>query len=54
MSGFFEDRQSNVAEWVKDGRIEIGQGNYSRSSTRVLDIGGLAREGEERCETVDG
>ena len=33
--------------------IELGLDDYSRSFVRVLDVGGLIREGKERYETVD-
>ena len=53
MTGFFEDRYPNIAGWLKDGWIEICRDDYSRSFARVLDVGGLAWEGEECCEIVD-
>jgi len=49
----FDERYPNVAAWVRDGWIEIGRDEYSRSFIRVLDIGGLVWEGEEEYENVD-
>ncbi len=53
MTGFFEERHPNVAGWVRDGWIELGRDEYSRSFIQVFDIGGLVWEGEEEYETVD-
>lgn len=49
----FDGRYPNIAGWVRDGWIEIGRDEYSRSFVRVLDIGGLVWEGEEEYETVE-
>ncbi len=49
----FDQRYPNIAGWVRDGWIEIGRDEYSRSFVRVLDSGGLIWEGEEDYETVD-
>ena len=48
----FDEQYPNIARWVQDGWIEIGQDDYSRSFIRVLDIGGLVWESEETYETV--
>lgn len=53
MAGSFEEQYPNIAAWVKDGWIELGRDDYSRSLVRVLDIGGTVWEGEEEYETVD-
>ena len=53
MAGSFEEQYPNIAAWVKDGWIEIGRDDYSRSLVRVLNIGGMVWEGEEEYETVD-
>ncbi len=53
MAGSFEEQYPNIATWVKDGWIELGRDDYSRSLIRVLDIGGMVWEGEEEYETVD-
>ena len=53
MAESFEERYPNIATWVQDGWIELGRDDYSRSFVRVLDIGGMVWEGEERYETVD-
>lgn len=48
----FDEKYPNIASWVQDGWIEIGQDEYSRSFIRVLDIGGLVWESKESYETV--
>lgn len=48
----FDEQYPNIANWVQDGWIEIGQDDYSRSFIRVLDIGGLVWESKESYETV--
>lgn len=48
----FDKQYPNIANWVQDGWIEIGQDDYSRSFVRVLDIGGMVWEGKESYETV--
>lgn len=53
MAGSFEEQYPNIAAWVKDGWIELGRDDFSRSLVRVLDIGGMVWEGEEEYETVD-
>lgn len=53
MTELFEDHYPNIAGWVRDGWIELGHDDYSRSFIRVLDEGGLVWEGEEYYETVD-
>jgi hypothetical protein len=43
-----------LAHWIADrGWIEIGQGDYSRSLVRILDIGGLIWEGGEDAASLD-
>ena len=49
----FEEMYPNVAAWTLDGWIELGRDEYSQSFIRVLDIGGMVWEGEERYETID-
>ena len=53
MNETFEERYPNIAGWVRDGWIELGRDDYSSSFVRVLDIGGMVWEGEERYQTVD-
>ena len=48
----FEEMYPNVAAWTLDGWIELGRDEYSQSFIRVLDIGGMVWEGEERYETI--
>ena len=53
MAGPFEARYPNIAGWVRDGWVELGRDEHSRSFVRVLDAGGPVWEGKERYETVD-
>ena len=48
----FDEQYPNIARWVQDGWIEIGQDDFSHSFIRVLDIGGLVWESEVTYETV--
>ena len=48
----FDEQYPNIAWWVQDGWIEMGQDEYSDSFIRVLDAGGLVWESEEAYETV--
>jgi hypothetical protein len=48
----FDEQYPNIADWVQDNWIEIGQGEYSRSFIRVLDTGGLVWEGKESYPTI--
>ncbi len=48
----FDEQYANIAAWVQDGWIEIGQDDFSRSFIRVLDIGGLVWEGKTTYESV--
>ena len=45
----------NVARWVreKEGWIELGSDEYSRSFIRVLDVGGIIWEGKTEYRTID-
>ena len=43
-----------IAWWVsKQGWIEVGEGNYSRSFVRALDPGGMVWEGASYYATLD-
>ena len=42
----------NVARWVKDGWVEIGRDDVSKSFVRVLDIGGLVWEGKSKYPSL--
>ena len=49
-----EDKYPDVSEWAKgSGWIEIGYDDYSRSFVRLMDIGGMVWEGDERYESMD-
>lgn len=43
----------NVAAWVQDGWIEIGPTEWSSSFIRVLDIGGMIFEGDDRYDSIE-
>ena len=53
MSASFDQRYPNIAAWVQDGWIELGQDDFSHSFIRVLDIGGLVWEGAANYETIE-
>ena len=44
-----------IAAWIHehDGWIEIGRDEYSSSFIRILDLGGMVWEGEDRYASVD-
>lgn len=44
----------NIAAWVQDGWVEIGQDDHSESFVRALDIGGLVWEGEAQYSSLYG
>jgi hypothetical protein len=48
----FDEQYPNIAAWVQDGWIEIGQDDFSESFIRVLDEGGLVWESETTYKTV--
>ena len=49
----FTKKYPNIADWIKDGWIEIGRNGYSTSIIRVLDEGGLVWEGGTRHKSMD-
>ncbi len=49
----FTEKYPNIADWVKDGWIEIGRDGHSTSIIRVLDEGGLIWEGGTRHKSMD-
>ncbi|MBK1719157.1 hypothetical protein [Thiocystis violacea] len=55
MAEMFETRYPNLAAWIHehDGWIEIGRDEYSRSLIRILDLGGMVWEGEEKYASLD-
>lgn len=52
----FDDLYPHLASWILsgDGWIELGQDDFSRSTVRILDIGGLIWESDQNYETVVG
>jgi hypothetical protein len=42
----------NVATWVQDGWIELGEDDNNQSFIRVLDIGGMVWEGKRSYPSV--
>ena len=52
MMTLFDEQYPNIAWWVQDGWIEMGQDEYSDSFIRVLDAGGLVWESESTHETI--
>lgn len=49
----FEARYPNIAAWVRDGLIEIGRDDFSRSFVRAFDVGGVVWEGAEEYDSLD-
>jgi hypothetical protein len=49
----FTEKYPNIADWVKDGWIEIGRDGHSTSIIRVLDEGGWTWEGGTRHKSMD-
>ena len=51
----FDQQYPHLASWILGGDawIELGQDDFSRSLVRILDIGGLIWESDQRFETVD-
>ena len=49
----FRQKYPNIADWIQDGWIEIGRGEYTTSKIRVLNEGGLAWEGGTRTRSID-
>lgn len=52
MMALFDAQYPNIAQWVQDGWIEMGQDEFSESFIRVLDAGGLVWESESTHKTV--
>ncbi len=52
----FDEQYPYLAAWILsgDGWIELGQDDFSRSTVRILDIGGLIWESDQHYETVAG
>lgn len=50
----FDQQYPHLAAWILGGDawIELGQDDFSRSLVRILDIGGMIWESDERYETV--
>lgn len=51
--GSFSESYPNIATWVRDGWVEIGRDDYSRSFVRALDIGGMVWEGAESYGSLE-
>jgi hypothetical protein len=54
MDETFDGQYPNIAWWCQgQGWIELGRDEVSTSMIRVLDIGGMLWEGDDKYETVD-
>ena len=51
--GSFAALYPNIASWVGDGWVEIGHDEYSYSSVRALDVGGMVWEGAEAYDSLE-
>ncbi len=51
----FDHEYPHLASWILsgDGWIELGQDDFSRSTVRILDSGGIIWESDERYATID-
>jgi predicted phage gp36 major capsid-like protein len=49
----FATQYPNIDGWVKDGRIEIGRDDYTKSFIRVMDEGGMIWEGRARYPSIE-
>jgi len=49
----FESAYPNIARWVLDGWIEIGNESYSDSFVRAFDEGGTVWEGKRKYPTLE-
>ena len=50
----FSERYPNITHWIDSlGWIELGQDEYSRSSVRLLNEGGMVWESEDSDGTID-
>ncbi len=52
-TGSFAASYPNIAAWVRDGWVEIGRDDYSRSFVRALDVGGMVWEGAEEYASLE-
>ncbi len=43
----------NVVAWVREGWIEIGPTDWTRSFIRIMDEGGMVWQGEEEYESLE-
>ena len=50
----FDQQLPNLATWILGGDawIELGQNDFSHSLVRILDIGGMIWESDQRYKTV--
>jgi|GEM_PF-2972586 len=50
----FDEQYPNLAAWILDGDcwVELGTTDYSRSTVRILDIGGMIWESERSYASV--
>lgn len=54
MAGSFQNDYPNITHWVKkQGWIELGQNDYSKSFVRALDDGGMVWEGKTKYRTLE-
>ena len=50
----FQDKYPNIADWIENqGWIELGQTDCSPSMVRVLDIGGMIWESDQKYHSLD-
>ena len=53
MEDTFDDQYPNISWWCQGrGWIEVGSDEFSSSLIRVLDIGGMLWEGDDKYDSV--
>lgn len=53
LSNEFASTYPHIADWVEDGILEIGRGDWSNSFIRVMDEGGIIWEGKRKYATLN-
>ena len=49
----FDEKYPYIADWVRDGTIEIGYNDYDNVYLRVIDIGGVVWESSKTYSNLD-
>jgi len=49
----WKSQYPNISGWVRDGWIEIGRDDYSKSMVRIMDEGGMVWKGKSKYDSLD-